>query len=259
MLNFCASFMQALSGVNMEIKKRIHASEVDFELKMSMFAIANTVQNMVTETLELMGCDNVTLRTKYHSMWVFSKSKFICSRRPVWGEWVTLNCKCVMAKRLTNVMSVEFIDKDGNKIIDSYVEACVIDIESFRFVKLTDIPFEYPAENIDVKFPIEDFSCDETFNVTVNAANIDYSIHLNNTQSILMYLGTLSTEDVHTIFCEPFTFTVKYSAQARLGDEIVLKRANRDGAIGYVVEKTDGKNVVTARIERSSQPISEQA
>lgn len=234
----------------MEIKKRIHASEVDFELRMSLFAIANTVQNMVTETLDLMGCDNVTLRTKYHSMWVFSKSKFICNRLPVWGEWVTLRCKSVMAKRLTNVMSVEFIDGDGNTIIECYVEACVIDIESFRFVKLSDIPFEYPPENIEVKFPVEDLEYSDTFPVTVNAANIDYSIHLNNTQSILMYLSTLSTEDVHTIFGEPFVFTVKYNAQARLGDEIVLKSGSRGKLYGYAIEKSDGKNVVTARIER---------
>ncbi|MCH5350340.1 MAG: hypothetical protein J1F39_00030 [Clostridiales bacterium] len=235
----------------MEIRKRIHASEVDFEIKMTLFAVANTVQNMVTETLDLMGCDNITLRTKYHSMWVFSKSKFICKRLPVWGEWVTVKCKSVMAKRLTNVMSVEFIDEEGNLIIECYVETCVIDIESFRFVKLTDIPFEYPSENIEVKFPMEELVCDEAFPVTVNAANIDYSIHLNNTQSILMYLSTLSTEDVHTIFGEPFVFTVKYNAQARLGDEIVLKRGSRDGVYGYAIEKSDGKNVVSARIERS--------
>ena len=234
----------------MEVKKRIHASEVDYEIKMTLFAVANTVQNMVTETLDLMGCDNVTLRTKYHSMWVFSKSKFVCIRLPVWGEWVTLRCKSVMAKHLTNVMSVEFIDGEGNVIIECFVEMCVIDIESFRFKKLSDIPFEYPPENIDVKFPIEELDYSETFPATVNAANIDYSIHLNNTQSILMYLSTLSTEDVHTIFGEPFVFTIKYNAQARLGDEIVLLRGKRDGLYGYALDKSDGKNVVTARIER---------
>ncbi len=235
----------------MEVQKRVHASDVDFERKMTLFAIANTAQNMITETLGLMGCDNVTLRMKYHSMWVFSKSKFICTRRPLWGELITLSCRSVMAKRLTNVMVVEFKDEENKKIIECYVETCVIDIDTFRFVKLTDIPFEYPKENIEVKFPMEDTVYDETFPVSVNASNIDYSMHLNNTQSILMYLGTLSTEDVHTIFTKPFVFTIKYNSQARLCDKIVLKRVNRDGIYGYAVEKDDGKNIVAARIERS--------
>lgn len=235
----------------MEIQKVVHASDVDFEPKMSLFAIANTAQNIITETLGMMGCDNVTLRTKYHCMWVFSKSKFIVTRRPLWGETVTVSARSVMAKRLTNVMYAEFKDAEGKRIIECYVETCVIDTETFRFVKLADIPFEFPTENIDVKFPLDETEYDETFPVTVNAANIDYSMHLNNTQSILMYLGTLSVEDVHTIFSEPFTFTIKYNAQARYGDKIVLKRINRDGKFGYAVDKDDGKNVVTASVTRS--------
>ncbi len=236
----------------MEIKKRIHASECDFELKTSLFALVNMIQNMATETLGEIKLDNVTLREKYNAMWVFTKNQFKCMRRPIWNEEVTLRSRRLKSNRLIYYMLIEMIDSHQEIILSDVLELCVLDRNTFRFKRLSEVGLDTVDCDIDIDYTIPSLTYEPKCSVEVTPTMIDYSMHLNNAQSILIFLNHLTLEETTEMGKCPFKFTIHYRSQARLNEKMTLNLAKENGTYGYRLDKEDGTNVVCATVEHHS-------
>ena len=69
----------------MVVKRIIRSSECNFKAELSLNGIVDIVQDLITETLKGMGCDNITLRNNYQAMWVYTKNKIHLEKTVKWN------------------------------------------------------------------------------------------------------------------------------------------------------------------------------
>lgn len=229
--------------------KIVHASLVDYDLKITLYALTNIVQNAVTETLGSMQFDNINMKEKYHAMWVFTKNKLTCYKRPIWNDEIKITCRVVKTTHLIAYMLVEMFNNANELVVSSLVELCAIDIVSYRFVRLTNIDFISLDEDIDNTYTLEQVEYETCQALKVKPMMIDFSKHLNNAQSIFIYLDSLEKEELDLIYSKPFTFTIKYVNQAKLNDEIMLYKKNEENSLHFKISLKNGKDVVIAEIK----------
>lgn len=233
----------------METTKKIYSSECNFKLLMSLESILGLNQDLISLTMTEMGCDNVTLRTKYHCMWVYTRNKIHVQRRPRIGEILTLRCNPVTSNRLFAYFKTSFFDEKGNLIIEALTEMCAIDIESYRFIRLTQIPFSFNKNEEKIEYEMQELNYSESYQRVILPSMIDYSMHLNNIKSIPMYFDTFSLEELNDFYSHSFDFTVKYTAQAKFGEHVTLKKGHEGNLYGYTLLDPQGQTILTAQIE----------
>ncbi len=232
----------------MEIKTKIFASDCGLNAEVGLENLLMLVQNYVTEELELMGCDNVVLREKYHAMWVFTRHKIKLFSPIKWGEKIVARSRSAKSNRLLNYMLTEIYDTNNKLLASSLLEMCVIDVTSFKMLKLTDLPFEFGKENIDSTYNIELGDFKDSFNFKVTPAMLDYSKHMNNIKSVLVFLDSLTLEEMQMIYENGYEFQIFYKAQAMCGEHLIMRKNFQDKRFTYVVEKEDGKIAIEAQL-----------
>lgn len=227
----------------MIVKRIIRSSECNFNAELSLNGIVDIVQDLITETLKEINCDNITLRNNYHAMWVYTKNKIHVEKSVKWCEEITVECKSVKSNRLLNYMITNFINKDNEVIISSIVEMCVLDINSYRFVRLTDLPFSYNNQEMDPTFDFEETSYSNETKFVVSPMMIDYSMHLNNTHSIHLFLDSLTLDELKMIFSHSYDFLIRYNSQAHYLDHLVLKTEKKNNHFYFSFEQENNKVV----------------
>lgn len=233
----------------MEFKRVIHASECDFTLKASLYGLANIIQDCATETLEAIHFDNVRLKEKYQAMWVFTKNQLKCFRRPEWHETITIRTRNVKTNRLINYLLLEMFDQKDELIASDLLELCVIDCNTYRFVRLDSIHFPVANESIEIDYTLENVEYVEGTPVLVNATLLDYSMHMNNAQSIWIYLNSLSINEIEALYEKSFIFTIKYCAQAYFNQQLYLKKYANNGLYSYCLVREENEPIVLAQIK----------
>ncbi len=234
----------------MEFKRVIHASECDFTLKASLYGLANIVQDCATETLEAIHFDNVRLKEKYQAMWVFTKNQIKCFRRPEWHETITIRTRNVKTNRLINYLLIEMFDQKEELIISDLLELCVINCNTYRFVRLDSIQFPAANEPIEIDYTIDNVEYDKEITpVQVNAMLLDYSKHMNNAQSLWIYLSSLTMNEMEALYEKPFVFTIKYCAQAYFNQQLYLKKYANNGLYSYCLVKDENEPIILAQIK----------
>lgn len=232
----------------MEFKKKIHSSEIDCHGKLYLPRVLEIVQDAVTETLGDMGFDNILLREKFHSMWVYTHNYIKAKRMPLWNEEIKVTCECLKSDKLRNYMVTKFYDLNGEEIISSVIEFVLIDIESFRLLRLSTIGYPIHEKDAEVDFKFEETNYSEELPFTVTSMMIDYSRHMNNIQSIVHFLDTFSLDELDQVYCDSYDFIVKYAAQGLYGDKLVLKKGRTGETFGFRIDDLNGKNILIAQL-----------
>lgn len=228
----------------MIVKRIIRSSECNFKAELSLSGIVDIVQDLITETTKEINCDNITLRNNYQAMWVYTKNKIHLEKTVKWGEEVTIECKSVKTNQLLNYMLTEFRNKDNQVVITSLVEMCVIDINNFHFIRLSKLPITFAKENLEIDFNFDsDVTYSKEISFVVSPMMIDYSLHLNNTQSIHFFLDHLTLEELDNIYSNRYDFIIKYSSQAHYQDKLLLKIENKNNHYYFSFDQESGKNV----------------
>ncbi len=227
----------------MIVNRIIRSSECNFNAELSLNGIVDIVQDLITETLKEVGCDNITLRNNYHAMWVYTKNKIHVEKSVKWSEEITVECRSVKSNRLLNYMNTNFFNKDNEIIISSIVEMCVLDINSNRFIRLTDLPFNCNNQEMDPTFYFDEVTYSNEKPFVVSPMMIDYSMHLNNTHSIHLFLESLNFDELKMIFSHSYDFIIRYNSQAHYLDKLVLKTEKKDNHFYFCFEKENEKIV----------------
>jgi len=232
----------------MELKTKILASDCGLNADVGLGNLLMLIQNYVTEDLEIMGCDNFVLKEKYHAMWVFTRHKIKLFSSIKWGQKIVARSRSVKSNRFLNYMLTEIYDANNNLLASSLLEMCAIDVTSFKMLKLTDFPFAFGKENIDSTYDIELGNFKESFNFKVTPSMLDYSKHMNNIKSVLVFLDSLSLEELQMIYDHGYEFQIFYKAQAMCGENLIMRKSFQDKRFTYVVEKEDGKIAIEAQL-----------
>ena len=72
---------------------------------------------------------------------------------------------------------------------------------------------------------------------------IDYSMHLNNTHSIHLFLDSLTLDELKMIFSHSYDFLIRYNSQAHYLDHLVLKTEKQNNHFYFSFEQENNKVV----------------
>ncbi len=228
----------------------VTGSSCDPEVKLSVIAVFNTVEDCVTELLGSMGIDGVTAMKKYGAMWVFSKNNIRIFRRPEWLEEFEVRCFISKHSALRIFVDTEARDKAGQPLFRSRVEICALDLETGKIRKpdtlgfRTEMEHPEPLEGLDFfRFPKE--PADTLESVTVRTMNLDYCSHTNNIEYVRFILNTYPSEELRERAIEHIE--VHYTGQTFEGDVLDIGRLGRDGRELFFIT-CRGKPIVSCSI-----------
>lgn len=220
----------------MELVYKILASKCNFKAKLDMASLLDILEDLVTEELKRVNCDNITLNDVYNCMWVYTKNKVKVLRSPDWGEELRVTCKSVKANKIINYMQTNFYDKDNNLVISGLTELCVLDKTNFKFVRLEKIGFTCENEDVDTSYNIENITeFDSKSEFKVAAYMLDSSMHINNVKSFVQFLNTLSIDELGSLIDDGYELLIKYASQGKYQNTLTVNKKVIDNKYYYSV------------------------
>ena len=233
-------------------KRKVTSAFIDSQVKMGIAQTVLMIQDNLTELFRRLGCDGVTYRDKFHVFWVFTKTKVNFIKRPSWTDEIFALTFPAGVKGFRTNVNTALTDLNENNLILANMEACVLDLENHRPVRLDslDYPesgfpeacFESPFEKFFDDFTDEDF----VYECIARSQNIDMSNHVNNNEYIKFALNVFSNDFLLTH--EPKSLEVHYNGESREGQTLKIFSRKKDGAT-YIRIKESDRNIFEMKIE----------
>ena len=232
-------------------ERTISSAFIDSSVKMGIAQSVLMVQDNLTECFSKLGCDGLVYREKYHAFWVFTKSKLKFLRRPDWREKIVASTFPVDNAGFKVHVQTVLQDMKGNTLIKANQEACVLDMDKHRPVKIStlnypkdnfpDSVFDEPFEKICTDFSDEDFK----FEQVIRAQHIDMSHHMNNIEYIKLALNVFT--DDFLLAHEPESLEVHYTGESKEGQTLRVY-AKTVGAVTEIAIKESERTVFEMKI-----------
>lgn len=187
---------------NLTLQKERYVSSafIDSSLKMGIAQSVLMVQDNLTECFSHLGCDGITYRERHNAFWVFTKTRVRFFRRPDWREHITAKTFPIDNAGFKAHINTQISDTQNNVLLQANQEACVLDLEKHRPLKIASLPypkenfpepvFTEPFEKFDGSFTEEDFK----FEQVIRSQLIDMSRHMNNIEYIRLALNVFSDD-----------------------------------------------------------------
>lgn len=233
------------NGLIFEQKRKISSAFIDSTLKMGIAQSVLMVQDNLTECFNMLGCDGILYREKYKAFWVFTKTRLRFYRRPDWREEISASTFPVDNEGFRTHVNTVLKDKDGKILIAADQEACVLDLEKHRPLKLTTLPYpkeNFPKSQVDGHF--EKFSagiCEDDFaySQVIRSQHIDMSRHMNNIEYIKLALNVFTDDFLESH--EAKTLEVHYTGESKEGQTLRVYR--KDNGAKTFVEIKEGESL----------------
>ena len=232
-------------------ERNISSAFIDSSVRMGIAQSVLMVQDNLTECFSKMGCDGIVYREKYHAFWVFTKSKLHFVRRPDWREKILAMTFPVDNAGFKVHVQTILQDKDGKTLLTANQEACVLDMEKHRPVKISTLNypkdnfpvpiFTEPFEKIDVAFTDDDFKYEQV----IRAQHIDMSHHMNNIEYIKLALNVFTDDFLLTHEVE--SLEVHYTGESKEGQTLRVF-AKTDGAVTEIAIRESERTVFEMKI-----------
>ncbi len=235
-------------------------SELDHYF-MSVESVFHLFQNAMTEHVDQIKKDGVTLRHQYGALWVSAKTKIHFYRRLKMLSPYVFRTR-VDAPGLVKVVRRFRMESGEELLAMGITEMCVIDGETRKIRKLSSV--DYPTEGVDetefapltfTKISFEPTAEDCVEVRPVRYSDLDYSKHLNNVSYVRFFVDTFSLD-----FFEEYTITdveVHYVTEAREGDKLSIYRKKVENRYEFIMKNQ--KETVVAKaaftIEKQDKEI----
>ena len=146
-------------------------------------------------------------------------------------------------------------DKEQNILVCANQEACVLDLEKHRPVKITNLP--YPKENFPEsvfsenfeRFPVQIEESDFKYEQKIYSQHIDMSYHMNNIEYIKLALNIFSNDFL--LHNEVSSLEVHFTGESREGENLRVYSRNLDGSF-FIFIKESERTVFEMKIEFQS-------
>lgn len=228
---------------------KVEYSDCSSNCSMTTVRITEIIQNMLSELTENIGVDNITLKNNYNVMWVFVKHKVSVNRAPIWNEKIKLVSQVLKTETATSYFETTFVDLQGNIIVNSVLEACLLDTSNFKIQKLSLINFPVVRNNDNLRFFVEHIDgAEEKAVFYVTPSMIDYSKHLNNTKALTNILDSFSLEYYEKLMSSSYDITIKYCSQARIGQQLHVCMAQKDELSYFEITDSNSKTIIKTSI-----------
>mgnify|MGYP002862361114 FL=1 len=233
-------------------ERSISSAFIDSSVRMGIAQSVLMVQDNLTECFAKMGCDGVVYREKYHVFWVFTKSKLHFVRRPDWREKIVATTFPVDNAGFKAHINTILQDLDGKTLVTANQEACVLDMEKHRPVKIStldypkdgfpELVFDEPFEKCDADFTDADLKYEQV----IRSPHIDMSHHMNNIEYIKLALGVFT--DDFLLAHEVERLEVHYTGESKEGQTLRVY-AKTSGNVTDIAIKESDRTVFEMKID----------
>lgn len=216
----------------------IHSNDIDFKSEARLSVLLSLAQRTADADLEQLGATRDQM-IEAGMGWMLITMDLRISRMPKALEQI--NVETWNKGPRGALWQRDFvIYGSGGKILG---EACsiwaLVDIQKRRMLRPSKFPFDVYINEEDsageapdkVTIP-EDMPLHESYRSVVRYSGIDANLHLNNSRYADLCMDTLTEEELTGYSCAGFRIT--YHHEARLGDDMVVKRSELSGGRVYV-------------------------
>ena len=200
----------------------------------------------------LMVQDNFCVHEK-GAYWVIYKAKFKFFQRPFWRDKVVTTSFPADNAPIRTYENTAITTLEGEPIILAVQEACCLNLETHRPMKLSAVDFPTegaPEPFMDskfTKFPVEPAEYVEVYRQKVLPQHIDMSHHMNNIEYVKLSLNVFSSEDLE--LCIPSMLEVHFMGETHEGQEVKVFRADKMGATYMKIEDDEGRQVFEMKVK----------
>lgn len=256
---FEKSYFAIISAMKNELifekERYVSSAFIDSSLKLGIAQTVLMIQDNLTECFNMLGCDGIVYREKFNVFWVFTKMRLKFFRRPSWREGIFAETFPVDNQGFKAHVNSVLKDKEQNILVCANQEACVLDLEKHRPVKITNLP--YPKENFPEsvfsenfeRFPVQIEESDFKYEQKIYSQHIDMSYHMNNIEYIKLALNIFSNDFL--LHNEVSSLEVHFTGESREGENLRVYSRNLDGSF-FIFIKESERTVFEMKIEFQS-------
>lgn len=233
-------------------QRTITSAYIDVSGKMGIAQTVLMVQDNFTENFGSIKMDNFCVNEK-GGYWAIYKAKFKFFKRPFWRDKVITTSFPADSAPIRTYENTAITTVEGEPIILAVQEACCLNLETHRPMKLSAVDF--PAEgspepfmdNKFTKFPVTPEEYEEVYRQKVLPQHIDMSHHMNNIEYVKLSLNVFSASDLE--LCIPSMLEVHFLGETREGQEVTIFRADKMGATYMKIEDDTGRQVFEMKVK----------
>jgi len=233
-------------------QRTITSAYIDVSGKMGIAQTVLMVQDNFTENFGSIKMDNFCVNEK-GGYWAIYKAKFKFFKRPFWRDKVITTSFPADSAPIRTYENTAITTVEGEPIILAVQEACCLNLETHRPMKLSAVDF--PAEgspepfmdNKFTKFPVTPEEYEEVYRQKVLPQHIDMSHHMNNIEYVKLSLNVFSASDLE--LCIPSMLEVHFLGETREGQEVKIFRADKMGATYMKIEDDSGRQVFEMKVK----------
>ena len=233
-------------------QRTITSAYIDVSGKMGIAQTVLMVQDNLTENFGALKMDNFCVNEK-GGYWAITKAKFKFFKRPFWRDKVITTSFPTDNAPIRTYVNTAVTTVEGEPIILGVQEACCLDLERHRPMKLEAVDFpaegapEHFMDNKFTKFPVEPDEYQEVYRQKVLPQHIDMSHHMNNIEYVKLALNVFSAADLE--LCIPAMLELHFLGETREGQEVTIFRADKMGATYMKIEDDTGRQVFEMKIK----------
>lgn len=222
--------------------RTITSAYIDVSGKMGIAQTVLMVQDNFTENFGSIKMDNFFVKEK-GAYWVITKAKLKFLKRPFWREKVVTTSFPANNALVRTIENTAITTVDGEPIVLAIQEACCLDMERHRPVRLSSVNF--PTEGFPEallpgefdKFNVKPDEYQEIYRQKVLPQHIDMSHHMNNIEYIKLATNVFSVEDLE--MCTPSELEVHFLGESLEGQTLRVYRAEHNGATYMKIMESD--------------------
>ena len=231
---------------------KISYSEVDQDLKLSVYESFNLAQDTVTDYFESFGGDNIIVKNKDNAVWVVSRAKVHFNKFPLWTEVIKGMCYTTKIRPIRLEVETAFKNIDDEVLFVMNQESCVVDIETGKIRRINTITYPDDMEveqsltqdeylKLDANFTEDDLAYEQK----IYSQDIDYSRHVNNAIYVRYIMNALSCDFLSKNKIKDFE--IHYINESKEGQILKIYKNEKNKNIRFLI-KDDEKEIIRANL-----------
>lgn len=225
----------------LDYKFHIDYSKVDNTVYLSFDSIFDITQIAITEFFKTIGFDNLTMKNKYDSAWVITKTKLKINKLPYWGENIKTKTYITNIKPVKADVETAFYDMNDNLIMVIKDEMCVIDLKLRKIRRLKDFSFDEQGTKESIISesyePIDTTDLTLYDNIKVKFCDIDCTNHTNNVSYIRFIMNSLGKDFFNNV--DILLVDMQYRRESLIDDKLDIYKSDIDNTLNMLIKKDD--------------------
>lgn len=220
----------------------VTVSMCNTEGNLSTMGKINIIQDAAASELGRLGCDNITLKTKYNAMWVFIKNKIMLLKELKWNEEFTVSAFISAYTKITVSVDIVFTNKNNEVALYSKLEVCPLDAITHKIKRISSVgfPLDYASKPsfMEVTFTKNDvLNYQYVKSIMVESQSIDFSHHTNNAEYLRFILNTYPVSMLEQKKIKEIE--IHYLKESKEGDTLCIFKENKNSIDYFSIQRKE--------------------